>query len=80
MLAISDLVMSKEMDKAAMAAIVGGLQRRAYSRLVNGAWRRVAYSSYRIHRNVNGRRRTYIGYHAKYQRLQTLYRGVTYTG
>lgn len=45
MLAISDLVMSKEMDKAEMAAIVGGLKRRLYSRLVNGAWKRVSYSS-----------------------------------
>ena len=80
MLTIKDLSMDQEMTKQAMAAVLGGLTRRSYSRLVNGAWRRVAYSSYRIHRVVNGRRRFYVGYHAKYQRIQTLYRGVTYTG
>ena len=80
MLIIKDLSMDQEMTKQALAAVFGGLRVRRYSRLVNGAWRRVAYSSYRIHRVVNGRRRYYVGYHAKYQRIQTLYRGITYSG
>ena len=80
MLTIKDLSMDQEMTKQALAAVFGGLRRRSYARLVNGSWRRVAYASFRIHRYVNGRRRTYIGYHAKYQRKQTLYRGVVYYG
>ena len=40
MLTINDLVMSKEMDKGAMAAVVGGHHKIGnYSHMHSGAWR-----------------------------------------
>ena len=77
MLAIKDLVMSKEMDKSALAAVMGGNHGIGnYNRFKYSAWRRTYYRAFRVlvrkgHKLVRG-----IQYQITYRRTQSWYRGV----
>ncbi len=76
MLAINDLVMSKEMDKGAMAAVAGGRHGIGnYSSYYHGAWRRTYARAFIVH--VRRGHSTYraVQYQFTYKRYQTWYRG-----
>ena len=76
MLAINDLVMSKEMDKGAMVAVVGGHHKIGnYSHYHNGAWRLTYRRAFVV--RVRRGRLTYraIQRQYTYKRYQTWYRG-----
>ena len=76
MLAINDLVMSKEMNKGAMSAVVGGNHKVGnYDITRNGAWRRTFHRSFVVIRQIGFLKYRAIQTQTTYQRYQTRYVG-----
>ena len=76
MLAINDLVMSKEMDKGAMAAVIGGGHGIGnYSHYHNGSWRLTYRRAFGVIVRRGHLKYRAIQYQYTYKRYQTWHRG-----
>ena len=76
MLAINDLVMSKEMTKSALIAVMGGHHKIGnYDHIHSGRWVRTFRRSFVVYRRIGFLKYRAIQYQSTYKRLQSRYVG-----